>query len=170
MRDRLDCRYPVSSDPRGLGPAGTPLRRTAGETACVLTGSREHQEGGVGVPVEGAQVRFTLAEQRFNLVGGTVAPTYPDHLWWVAAHKAQLMKVRILGDDREALRRRILPDGIVVGAAKPNVPLSGNASARAGTSRCERFWSKSSFTLAGSQGGVALDPPRTPNRRGYLHG
>ena len=48
--------------------------------------------------------------------------------------------------------------------------LFGNISAREGTSRCDRFWSKSRFTLAESQGGVALDPLRMPNRRGYPRG
>jgi len=46
---------------------------------------------------------------------------YPHHLRRVSAQKAKLVKVRILGYDREALRRRILPDGIVVRAAKPDV-------------------------------------------------
>lgn len=62
-----------------------------------------------------------LSEQGFNLVCGTVAAAYPDHLRRVAAQKAELVKVRILGDDREAFCRRILPDGIVVRAAKLEV-------------------------------------------------
>jgi hypothetical protein len=40
----------------------------------------------------------------------------------MAAQKAELMKIGILGYDREALPRGILPNGIVVGAPKPDVP------------------------------------------------
>ena len=114
-----------------------------------------------------------LPEQRFNLVRGTVAAAYPHHLRRVSAQEAKLVKVRILGYDREALRRRILPDGIVVRAPSPTLRtwlLFGNISARERTSRCDRFWSKSRFTLAESQGVVALDPLQMPNRRGYPRG
>ena len=62
-----------------------------------------------------------LSEQRFNLICGTVAPANPDHLRWVAAQKAQLVKVGILRNDHEAFRGGILPDGFVVRAAKPDI-------------------------------------------------
>jgi hypothetical protein len=83
--------------------------------------SRQHQERGIGVPLEGTQIRLMLPEQRPDLVCGRVTAPYPDHLRRVAAHKAELMEVRILGYDHEVLRRGVLPDGIIFPAAKPDV-------------------------------------------------
>lgn len=60
-------------------------------------------------------------QQRFNFVGGTVATPDPHHFRWVAVKKAQLMKVRILGDDCKAVGLRALPDRVIAGATETNI-------------------------------------------------
>jgi hypothetical protein len=135
--------------------------------------SRQHQERGIGILLEGAEVGLMLPEQRFNLVCGTVAPAYPDHLRWVAAQKAQLVKVGIVDAIVKPCAAAYCQTASSSARPSPTLRtwlLFGNISARERTSRCDRFWSNSRFTLAVSQGVVALDPLQRPNRRGYPHG
>jgi hypothetical protein len=49
---------------------------------------------------------------------GTVGCPKPDELWWMAIEDASLLKVRVFGDNREAMVFRILPNGTVVRAPK----------------------------------------------------
>lgn len=46
----------------------------------------------------------------------------PDHLGRLPAHEAELVEVGIFRDDREPVRRGVLPDAIVVGPFEAQLP------------------------------------------------
>lgn len=60
--------------------------------------------------------RLRLSPQNAShLSGRAVAEPDPDYLRWMPKNKAHLVKVRVLGDDREVMTGSVGPDTPVVG-------------------------------------------------------
>jgi hypothetical protein len=66
-------------------------------------------------------VHFVPPQDQRNLLGGAIAETNPDNLGRKAKEKAALMKLRVLGNDREHVLPRKVPDDFIRRALQPEL-------------------------------------------------
>jgi len=73
----------------------------------------EQEETGFRIALQALDVYFVPAQNRLDLIGGAVSPPYPHHFGRRATDQAQLVEVRILGDQGVAMLPGKCPYGVI---------------------------------------------------------